>query len=117
MVTSNRESVLALKPWGSLMSEMTTSPGAAGIEVAILPQEFSRSCQNRQTYLPLNVMGVHGEFLAGFEIEVEDLEVGRVMHYEPFHALFGKIVSFEEIDLLHGFSPLEKFLLDDRKLP
>jgi hypothetical protein len=57
------------------------------------------------------------EFLASFEIEVKDLEIGRVVYQQLFYAFFGKIVGFEEIDLFHGSSPLEKFLLDDTKLP
>jgi hypothetical protein len=39
------------------------------------------------------------------------------MHQELFHALCGKIIGFEAIDLFPGSSPLEKFLFDDMKLP
>ena len=82
MVTKSRKSVLALSPCGSAISEMSTSPVLAGMRGAVFAQKLPSAFQNRQAHLSFDVVGMHRQFLAGLEVEIEDFEIGRVVHQQ-----------------------------------
>ena len=99
--------VLALRPCGSLIWEISTSPARAGRVAPVLRQELALSLQHGEAYLTLYVVGMHRQFLAGLEVEVDNLKVGGIVGQEILEGLFPKAISLIEIDSFHEFSFFE----------
>jgi hypothetical protein len=38
---------------------------------------------------------VHRQFLSGLEVEIQDFEIGRIMHQQLFEGFFGKVIFFK----------------------
>ena len=101
MVTSSRRSVSAARPWGSLISQTSTSPFSAGISLWSLPKNFPDPSRTDQTNLPLDVMGMDRQELTGLEIEIQDFEIRRFVDQQPFQRQVAKIIGLIQIDFFH----------------
>jgi hypothetical protein len=50
---------------------------------AVFPKKLPDPFDNDNAHLAFNVVGVNGKFLARPEIEIDDFEIGGIMHHEP----------------------------------
>jgi len=83
-------------------------PCASGKGSAVFRQELTDPIENHDAHLTFNIMGMKGEFLARPEIEIDDLEIGRIMKEEPVDGSIFKTARLIEVHFFHGESPFSQ---------
>jgi hypothetical protein len=69
--------------------------GLGGQGFVFVREEVAIALNDKNADLALDVVGVNGQFLAWLEVEIQDFEVGGIMHEKPLHGKVVKVVFLE----------------------
>jgi hypothetical protein len=67
----------------------------------VFAQKLTLALDHHKAHLTLDIMGVHREFLASLEVEIQDLKVRGIVNQEALEGFFPKPVCLIKIDFLH----------------
>jgi hypothetical protein len=102
--------------FGNFAYDHITGSGRHGS--VVFSQKLAFPLKNYQAQLTLDVMTMHGQFLSGFEVKIDDFKIGGIVHQQFFKRLFRKIIFFIKVDMFHfwllshrfrPFFPIELF--------
>jgi hypothetical protein len=97
-------SQLAFRPQAVRLSNIANKhvPCSSWKGGAVFSKKLTDPFDDDDAYLAFDVVRVNGEFLAWFEIEIDDFEKRGIVHEEPLDGGILKSTRLVETDSLHG---------------